>query len=75
MIRHNLRRVRMLPLDESLHCSEHGLLNAEETAEVIARAGLTNAHDASVRDSRLRWWGRAIDWIASRVPARCETVR
>lgn len=72
MIRHSLRRVRANPADGTLHCVVHGLLPRNEAIAVLMRAGIESDEAMVERDSHLPRWARLVDWIASRLPARCE---
>ncbi len=74
MTRHDLRLVRMLPLDETLHCAKHGLLNAEETADAYRRAGLTP--EITMRHGSAAILERLLDWFVG-LTARphCEYVQ
>lgn len=72
MTRHSLRRVRINPVDETLHCTTHGLLPANEALDVLTR---THVRTARALDFGLPWYARAFDWIVSHLPARCEVIR
>jgi hypothetical protein len=73
MIRHNLRRVRMNPVDGTLHCVEHGWLQGNELEDVLGR--LPTNPDTLLLSARFPLLVGIVDWIASRLPARCEVIR
>ncbi len=73
MIRHNLRRVRMNPDDQTWHCAEHGLLRDAEALDISFRVGAF-AIAVIERNARLGRLARVFDWFVTLLPARCEVI-
>jgi hypothetical protein len=73
VIRHDLRLVRGFLLDGTLHCEAHGLLNEEESADVLSRAGLTE-RDVTAFGPASRWQ-RLLDRIWRLSRPHCEIVQ
>jgi hypothetical protein len=61
-VKHNPAFVRINPFDGTLHCDRHGLLNADETVQAIAAAGVT-AQDGIAIDGRTP---RVVAWVLDR---------
>jgi hypothetical protein len=63
----------MNPVDGTLHCVEHGWLQGGDLEDVLARLPAEPPLLQS-KAARFPLLVGIVDWIASRLPARCEVV-